>query len=345
MEISFHKETYEARILDPSEGFEEKKLVVEVRTDPFTGAKARILKHRWRLPKGSFDQSIISKSKQKCPFCPENIEKMTPKFPSDIVAEGRINHGQSTLIPNAFPYSRYNGVIIVSKDHFLSLDRFAPEILYDGFQASLLYIDQIRQFDDKVAYASINWNYMPPAGGGIIHPHWQIVVDNKPTRFHERLLSQSLKYHMAEGRNYWADLISLEKEKKVRYAFQAGKVVFIAAYAPRGMLGEVIAIFERARTLDEVAQDGWRDFSQGLSKVLGCLHGMGIDSLNMALIANLDNAGHFWTQARIIARASVPPLGTSDVNYFEKLHGEIIAVISPEELAERLRLACDGNLK
>ncbi|MBW2127694.1 MAG: hypothetical protein JRH08_19120 [Deltaproteobacteria bacterium] len=34
MKISFHKETYEARILDPSEGFEEKKLVVEVRTDP-----------------------------------------------------------------------------------------------------------------------------------------------------------------------------------------------------------------------------------------------------------------------------------------------------------------------
>ena len=72
---------------------------------------------------------------------------------------------------------------------------------------------------------------------------------------------------------------------------------------------------------------------------------MGIDSLNMALIANLDNAGHFWAQARIIARASVPPLGTSDVNYFEKLHGEIIAVISPEELAERIRLACAVNLK
>jgi len=103
------------------------------------------------------------------------------------------------------------------------------------------------------------------------------------------------------------------------------------------MLGEVIAIFEKARTLDEVGQEGWRQFSEGLTRVLYCFHSMGVRSLNMALVGSLDNAGHFWTQARIIPRVSVPPLGVSDVNYFEKAHQEIITVISPEELAEKLK--------
>ena len=118
---------------------------------------------------------------------------------------------------------------------------------------------------------------------------------------------------------------------------RSGKVVFLTAYAPRGMLGEVIAIFEKARTLDEVGQEGWRQFSEGLTRVLYCFHSMGVRSLNMALVGSLDNAGHFWTQARIIPRVSVPPFGVSDVNYFEKAHQEIITVISPEELAEKLK--------
>jgi hypothetical protein len=34
---------------------------------------------------------------------------------------------------------------------------------------------------------------------------------------------------------------------------------------------------------------------------------------------------------------SLPPWNTSDINYFEKLHGEVICVISPEEWSQEIK--------
>jgi len=337
VERYFNKEVQEASILDPADGFQEKVIEIEVRSDLFTGSKARVLTHRWRIPKDLPDSSTFSPSEKKCPFCSENREISTPKFPDSMVPGGRIRQGRATVVPNAFPYSRYNAVVILSEDHFLPLDKFTPDILYEGFQAALSYINQIRQFDDKVAYASINWNYMPPAGGGIIHPHFQIVVDKHPTRFHQRLVAESLEYHMTQEKNYWADLVSFEEKQKERFILRSGNIVFLATYCPQGMLGEVLALFEKVRTLDEVGKEGWKCFSEGLCSILSSFHQMHFDSLNMTLLANIDNSGHFWTQARLIPRMSIPPLGISDVNYFEKGHDEVITVISPEELAENIR--------
>ncbi len=337
VERYFNKEIHEARILVPVDGFQEKPIKIEVREDLFTGSKARVLTHRWRMPKDLPDPSTFSQSEKKCPFCLENREASTPKFPDSMVPGGRIRQGQATVVPNAFPYSRYNAVVILSEDHFLSLDDFTPGILHEGFQAAISYIKQIRQFDDKVVYASINWNYMPPAGGGIIHPHFQIVVDKQPTRFHQKLVAESLKYHMTREKNYWADLVSFEEKRKERYILRSENIVFLSTYCPRGMLGEVLALFEKVRTLDEVGEEGWKCFSEALCGVLSCLHRMHSDSLNMTLLANIDNSGHYWTQARIIPRMSIPPLGVSDVNYFEKGHDEVITVSSPEELASNIR--------
>jgi UDPglucose--hexose-1-phosphate uridylyltransferase len=337
VERHFNKEVHEARILLSSDGAEEELIKIEIREDLFTGSKARVLTHRWRMPENPPERPDFSQSETRCPFCPGNRETATPRFPNSMVPGGTIREGQATVVPNAFPYSRYNAVVILSEDHFLSLDEFSPDILYEGFQTAVSYIRQIRQFDDKVAYASINWNYMPPAGGGIIHPHFQIVADKQPTSFHQKLVAESLKYRTTRERNYWADLVSFEEKEQERYIFRFGNIVFFAAYCPCGMLGEVVTLFEKVRTLDEVGEEGWKHFSEGLSSVLSCFHRMHFDSLNMTLLANIDNSGHFWTQARIIPRTSFPPLGISDVNYFEKGHHEVITVIAPEELARDIR--------
>jgi UDPglucose--hexose-1-phosphate uridylyltransferase len=337
MEHYFNKEVYEARMLVSSHGLEEKLIKIEVREDLFTGSKARVLTHRWRMPENPPEPPDFSRSRERCPFCSENRETATPRFPDSMIPGGRIRRGEATVVPNAFPYSRYNAVVILSEDHFLSLDEFSPGVLEEGFQAAVSYIRQIRQLDDKVAYASINWNYMPPAGGGIIHPHFQIVADRQPTGFHQKLVAESLKYHTTREKNYWADLVSFEKREEERYILRSGNIVFFAAFSPCGMLGEVVALFEKVRTLDEVGEEGWRWFSEGLSSILSCFHRMHYDSLNMTLLANMENSGHFWTQARIIPRTSFPPLGISDVNYFEKGHHEVITIIAPEELARTVR--------
>jgi len=337
MELFFKKEIHEARFLDPANEFQEKVISIEIRTDLFTGSKARVLAHRWRLPEASIDKTSISKSKEWCPFCPGKLETSTPKFPDSMVPGGRIRQGHATVVPNAFPYSRYNAVVILSEEHFLPLDALTPGILSEGFQAAVSYIKQIRRLDEKVSYASINWNYMPPAGGGIIHPHFQIVVDEKPTKLHQKLLDASSRYHRNLNRSYWADLISYEKKEGVRHIFRSGGVSFLSSFSPEGMLGEVLVLFENEKDLDGIKKEGWRVFCEGLSRLLACLHRMHYGSLNMSLFLNMTKEQHFRTQARVIPRMSIPPLGISDVNYFEKGHDEVITIISPEELAEKIR--------
>ncbi|MBW1788808.1 MAG: hypothetical protein JRK53_19675 [Deltaproteobacteria bacterium] len=86
-----------------------------------------------------------------------------------------------------------------------------------------------------------------------------------------------------------------------------------------------------------IKKQGWRAFCEGLSRLLACFRRMNCGSLNMTLFSNIGKEGHFWTQARIIPRMSVPPLGISDVNYFEKGQDEVITIISPEELADKIK--------
>ena len=67
--------------------------------------------------------------------------------------------------------------------------------------------------------------------------------------------------------------------------------------------------------------------------------------LNTTLLAGLKEKDNFWVQARIMPRVSLPPLGTSDVNYFEKGHNEIISITSPEDFATEIRsLMKDQNM-
>ena len=337
MENYFKREVQAAILLDHNVSFQEKAILIETRKDLFDGSVARIVKFRWRPPRGHYDHVIIEKSKETCPFCPERINAATPKFSLSIAPEGRIQYGRVTVMPNAFPYSQYNAVVVFSDQHHLTLEEFSAELFYEAFIASLLYIERVGKSDKEVAHASINWNHMPPSGGGIIHPHLQIVVNREPTRFHGRLLHASLEYKKDRGRNYWPDLICFERQEEVRYLFHCGEVVFLTSFCPRGMFGDVLALFEGAGSLRDIKSEGWKEFAKGLAYVLSCFHKMNYDSINMTLLTNLKRDEDFWVQARILPRATIPPLGTSDVNYFEKGHDEIIAIISPEDLAGGIR--------
>ncbi|MCD4717745.1 MAG: hypothetical protein K8R45_13525, partial [Desulfobacterales bacterium] len=255
MDTYLKKEMQEVRLLDHATGFREKVIPVEIRTDIFTDSTTRILKFRWRPPETAKDLSFIEKSRETCPFCPERMSTSTPKFPASIVKEGQILYGRATVLPNAFPYSLYSGVIIFSEDHYVPLDQFTSEVLFDSLMAGTVYIKRIQETDHSVAYASINWNYMPPAGGGIVHPHLQVVVNEKPTRFHSRLLAASLRYKKSRGRNYWKDLISFEQNKAERYLYRYGDVVFLTSFCTGGMFGEVLTLFDESACLQDVTED------------------------------------------------------------------------------------------
>ena len=77
MEDYFKKVVREARFLDHTSGFAEKTIPVEIRSDLFLGSTAKILEYRRRLQKTSYDASLIEKSKETCPFCPERMKSST----------------------------------------------------------------------------------------------------------------------------------------------------------------------------------------------------------------------------------------------------------------------------
>jgi hypothetical protein len=76
---------------------------------------------------------MLEASKKICPFFRDQIFSTTPKLLPEIASGGRICRGDAWLFPNAFPYARYNWVIVLSEEHFLYPDQFSVEILKNGF--------------------------------------------------------------------------------------------------------------------------------------------------------------------------------------------------------------------
>jgi galactose-1-phosphate uridylyltransferase len=333
----FHRDRSETRILDFADRFREKTLPIEVRTDRFTGRVARILPFRWTLPKPSHDLERIAAARPTCPFCPERLETSTPRFPEDIVPQGRIRYGRSTVIPNAFPYCRFCGVTIFAPDHYIPMDRLTVDVLSDAVNASIAWFDRLYDHDRSITYYAVNWNYMPTAGGSLFHPHFQVIANPAPTAFHARLIRETAAYQQRHRSNYWSDLIAFERRRQDRYLFAAGGVVFLASFSPGGIFSEVLAVFRSVEALADASGAAWTAFLEGLTRILACFSRLHLDCLNMTLLVSRHGDEGFPMQARIMPRVLIPPWGTSDVNYFEKGHDEKVVIFSPERLAEEIR--------
>ena len=78
------------------------------------------------------------------------------------------------------------------------------------------------------------------------------------------------------------------------------------------------------------------EFLDGLSRVLSYFDSCNFISFNMAFYGTLKEDEHLWVQGRIMPRFLLPPLGTSDINYFEKIHDEIICPSLPEDLCREI---------
>ena len=123
----------------------------------------------------------------------------------------------------------------------------------------------------------------------------------------------------------------------MRFIGWSGDVSFLAPFVPENMMGEVWAVFKGQNTVAEETEPYFRGFAEGLSRILKGIFDMNFTSLNMALNLFFLPQEGVRTMARITPRAVVPPVDTADLNYYEKLHGETLCVVSPEDLASHLR--------
>ncbi|MCK5654321.1 MAG: hypothetical protein KAH98_04220, partial [Dehalococcoidia bacterium] len=178
--MEFRKEVKSMEILSPLVQFESEVQLVEYREDPLTGSQSRINvtragRARQAQGGGVEVKEVIERTRAGCFFCPENIAQRTPKFSPKLFPEGRIKRGECLLFPNLYPFAEYHAVATLTGRHFLELDEFTMEMLADNIIASKEYIVLVHQKDQKAKYPVWIWNYLPPSGASIVHPHVQIV--------------------------------------------------------------------------------------------------------------------------------------------------------------------------
>jgi UDPglucose--hexose-1-phosphate uridylyltransferase len=326
----------------PSSNFALEVQPIEYRRDPLTGMRCRINIRRSERVKQTAEHSsrtprVIEESKKGCMFCPENLESMTPRFPDQLIGVKRLKVGSAVLFPNLYPFAEHHAIAVFSEQHDIALDEFSPEIIGDCIRVCVKYLNHIRSRNRDVRYGSVNWNYMPPAGGSVIHPHLQVLADRSPTYLQERLIQSSEAYFRKYESNYWHDLVETERKLEQRLIHVGDSLAWLAAYAPQGN-NEVLAVFHKFCSIAEMDERSLAELSAGISEVLKGYSDLGVESLNMSLLSGpLDSTLDYYAlNLRMNSRPGLKEYYTSDCGFMEKIQLESVIESRPEEVAKIL---------
>ncbi|WP_017754285.1 hypothetical protein [Calidifontibacillus oryziterrae] len=306
----------------------------EVRFDPLTGETSRIVFDSGAaIVPPDYTEAAKQTIGVKCPFCPENLLHMTPVFPKEVAKDGRIFQGKAVVFPNLFPYSKHNGVVIFSDQHYIKLEQFTTELIMDAFLAAQTYIQNVKGTDPKAKYASINWNYLPYSGGSVLHPHIQAIVSESPTNYQTRSSNKLLEYSQDnDGIDFHYSLYHTEKNLGERWIGECGQVAWMHAFAPKSH-NDFIAVFLQSHSIYDISEQDWADFARGLQAIFATLTEQGFASFNLALNVALDQEARQLVYAHLIPRITIGKLNTSDINVFQALQNEPLSFKTPEVVA------------
>jgi galactose-1-phosphate uridylyltransferase len=334
--ISFHAERVTARCLSP-EGADLTK-TLEVRFDPLLGTSSRIAEGVV-LPKA--DEGALAPlqaASSACPFCPDQIRRVTPQMLPSIHREGRLQRGESVLFPNLVPYSQYASVAVLSSRHWLALSEFTPQRLFDSLSVAQEYVHKVHTLDPDSQYCAYNINYLYPSGGSLPHPHAQVYMDPYPTTLMRLQGDAGGAYRIAKGRSYWDDLVEAEAKRGQRFVARIGRTTWITVFAPIGF-NEVQAVVSDRATLLDLTEDDLHALSAGISRVLQWYASIGYNSFNLALYSGPLNDSQGWrVHLTMITRTAMLPYYRSDAMHLERLHWEAAVDRSPESIADDLRM-------
>jgi UDPglucose--hexose-1-phosphate uridylyltransferase len=336
MSILFKKISSSARILNPFKGHTLDEMPFEIRSDPLTGETGRIFHLPFKAQKPNLEETVRVSRELFCPFCPDVLEKSTPAFPDEIIPGGRLKVGAASVIPNLVPFDRYAGVAILSGEHYLAMENLKCQTMRDAFAASLLFLKRIHDIDPRIGYFSINWNYMPPAGSSIVHPHLQPNAGEVPTNQLRLQLEGARKYADENRRDYWADFMEAEKASGERYVGEIGSTFWVMNFLPMGFLPDLSCIFTQCRSLSDLCEEDLNPFLEGLTNVLCYFREENVFSFNVALFA-VRKAGHFLVNTRVCPRLLPRPIGNSDIACPQMLHRESFTIYPPEEVSAKVR--------
>ncbi len=342
-QIIFRKETKTGRQYDPRKNFELTTIESEIRYDPLTGDTGRICHFSLSSTAPEDLEDMAAATAMNCPFCSGMVHDVTPRFPEEILREGRLVHGDAVLFPNLFPYDDLSAVAVISKNHFHSMEDMPTHVVEDGLGVARKFLEiaepHISQ-DGSEVFGIVTWNYMPPSGSSQVHPHMQIVATTTPGNAIRREIAAGKTYYEEHGRTYMADLVEIERSTGLRWIGESGTVKWIAPFVPNGLMGDCMAVFPDRSTVLDLNDQDIVDFAIGFRRILKAFSTMGLWSFNLTFLPGAmgTNSDHHWLTAKITPRLFInPTLHVSDVAYLQLHLDERFAMISPEQTAEKLR--------
>lgn len=336
MKIYFKSIRGASRIMNPMKKFSLDEIPFEIRFDPLTGETGRVFDLPFKSDKTDLTETVRRSTEIFCPFCPETLDRSTPLFPEDLIPEGRIRMGEATLIPNLIPFDKYAGVSILSSRHYVPMEDLTAHTLRDAFLASLSFIRSVARHDSLARYFSINWNYMPPAGSSMVHPHLQPNAGEVPTNELRLQMEGARRYAEEKGRSFWHDLVETEKEMGTRYIGAIESTRWVMSFVPLGFLPDVWCIFPDHASLADIGEDEIMPFLNGLESVLRYFRDQNLFSFNVSVFS-VRGDDSFRINARICPRLYPRAIGNNDMAYFQALHKEPFCVRLPESVCQELR--------
>ncbi|MGC8605066.1 MAG: hypothetical protein ACP5VS_15465 [Desulfomonilaceae bacterium] len=321
----------------------KQEIPFEIRTDPLTGMTGRIFNFPYQPPKSPNIEETFKRSEGIfCPFCPENIENSTPRFPQELLPEGKLQVGRATLVPNILPLDRYVGVAVFSSQHFVRMEELKPEMMNDAFLAIQEFIRRVSDVDPDVSCFSINWNYMPSAGSSLVHPHLQVLCGERPTNHMQLQLDSAKRYYHENGVEFWDDFIREEQERAARYIGEIGPTFWTVGFTPMSHIPDIWCILPEHKSLLEVGEKALGSFLEGLSSVLAYYQSLNLFSFNVSILS-FRYEEHFRVNARILPRLVLREIGNSDYTFLQAIHKEHACVYAPESVCQQIREKGFGN--
>lgn len=337
--MEFAAVSKETVMLNPLKDMAERRVPSEIRTDPLTGRTARIchfMKLQWERP--DFDR-LVAGTEAHCPFCPERILKITPHFAPDLIPEGRLSDGGMVLFPNLAPYDALGAVATMAGRHYIPMTAFTPDRITRALTLAMAFFRRVEAAGHpEGVYHIVNWNYMPPAGSSLIHPHLQVFSSSSAPNLMRQELVAAEAYLARTGHNFWDDLIAAEKAAGDRYLGRIGRTEWVTAYAPMGVAGDVLTVVADVNdTLSLTARD-LADLAEGFTRLMAAYDRMGVYSFNMNFFTGAAGDAHCRFHTLFSPRTFFnQSLGTPDVGALRNLFNETLCMAYPEEINGMLK--------
>ncbi len=337
--IRFETVRCESSFLDPRKNFAPTVEIFEVRTDPLTGRTGHF-SHFGAVRAQNLDLDSYRQPQVMgfCPFCTQNREKYTPRFLAAVVPEGQLTRNEAFLIPNLFPYDVHGSVLVMTDDHVVPLAGFSEGRLYDAFSLGMEFLRRTTSVEPSPAYHVMTWNYMPPSGGGLVHPHQQYFATDFPgNQFMDELVG-SERFFGLHGVNFWSELVKEEEVTGERYLGRTGRAHWLTPFVSLGLLGDIVAIFPDVTCIRDFRESHISELVKGLGKVFAYFISAGIGSFNASLFFGPEDQNHFSSHFRIVPRTFLNLRDyASDFNFFQAMLGEPVSLVMPEDLCLALR--------